>query len=254
MFTRFPRFAAALVVGGLTIGAAAPALAQDETGEETTDEAADTQHVVNLKERCQQAIARRFDSLASTQARLDDNQAITEGHHSTLDAIIDSTESGLTQLSADIAAEDNRAELVQLCTDIATDYRVYLVVLPQTYLTNGADRVDMAASHGHELLASFDAAVEAAVAAGADVEDAVALRDQAVAHLGTAESSNSGVAAGALGVTPQSFNDGPGEVVLDTVRGALQSAHTELKAGFEDGKAAVEALREAIRDVEDSST
>ncbi len=249
MTTRIPRLAAALVVGGLTIGAAAPAFAQDET----TEEEAGTEHVVNLKDRCQRAIERRLGDLATVQARLDDIEALTDGHENTLDGIIDSTESGLAQLSDDIADEDDRAELVALCTAIATDYRVYLVVLPQTHLTVGADRVDMAVDHGHDLLATFDAAVEAAITAGADVEDAVALRDQAAAHLSIAESSNSGVAAGALGVTPQSYNDGPGEVVLDTVRGALRTAHTELEAGIEDGRAAVEALRDAIHDLEDTA-
>ncbi len=249
MTIRLPRLTAALLVGGLTIGAAAPAFAQEEADESEGD----TEHVVNLRSRCQQAIERRLGDLGRTQTRIDGVEALTEGHESTLDGIIDSTESGLAQLSIDIADEDSRLELVQLCSEIATDYRVYLVVLPQTHLTVGADRVDAAAARGDELISTFDSAVEAAIAAGADVEAAVALRDQAVAHLNIAESSNSGVAAGALSVTPASYNDGPGEVILDTVRGALRTAHTELKAGLYDGKAAVKALREAIGDLEEAA-
>jgi len=245
MTIRFPRLTSALLVGGLTIGATAPAFAQ----EEEADTEGDTEHVVNLKSRCQQAIERRLGDLHRTQTRIDGIEVLTEEHENTLDGIIDSTESGLAQLSEDIAGEDNRRELVQLCTQIATSYRVYLVVLPQTHLTVGADRVDAAAARGDELIDTFDTAVEAAIAAGADVDAAVALRDQAVAHLAIAESSNSGVAAGALGVTPASYNEGPGEVILDTVRGALRAAHAELKAGVEDGKAAIQALRDAIGDL-----
>jgi len=227
MAIRFPRLTAALLVGGLTIGPTAPALAQ----EEESDTEGDTEHVINLKSRCQQAIERRLGDLSRTQARIDGIEVLTEGHETTLDGIIDSTESGLAQLSDDIADENNRLELVQLCAQIATSYRVYLVVLPQTHLTVGADRIDAAVARGHELIDAFDTAVEAAIAAGADVEAAVALRDQAVAHLAIAESSNSGVAAGALSVTPASYNDGPGEVVLD--------------------RAAIQALRDAIGDLED---
>ncbi len=249
MTIRLPRLTAALLVGGLTIGAATPAFGQEESGETEGD----TEHVVNLRSRCQQAIERRLGDLNRAQARIDGVDVLTAAHENSLDAIIDSTESGLSQLSASIADEDNRLELVQLCSQIAAEYRVYLVVLPQTHLTVGADRVDAAAARGDELISTFDETVEAAIAAGANVDAAVALRNQAVAHLDIAESSNSGVAAGALSVTPAGYNDGSGEVILDTVRGDLRTAHAELKSGLKDGKAAVHALRAAIGDLEDAA-
>ncbi len=252
MTIRFRRFAAVLLVGGLAVGTATPALAEDAEPDPRT-EGADSLSVEELKARCQQAIDRRLDDLAAGQARLDGAETLTDAHENTLDGIIDSTESGLAQLSDDLAGAEDRAIIAGLCAQIAPDYRVYLVVMPQSFITAGADRADAAAARGHTLLTTFDDAAEAAIEAGADIDDAIALRDQAAAHLAAAESSNSGVADAALGVTPASYNEGSGAAALDDMRSTLQSVRDELTAAIEDGRAAAEALRDAIHDLEDSA-
>ncbi len=254
MTIRFRRFAAVLLVGGLAIGTATPAMAEDaDTEPDPRAEGADNLSVEELKARCQHAIDRRLDDLAAGQARLDGAETLTDAHENTLDGIIDSTESGLAQLSNDLTDTEDRAIIASLCAQIAPDYRVYLVVMPQSFITAGADRADAAAARGHALLTTFDDAAEAAIEAGADIDDAIALRDQAAAHLATAESSNTGVADAALGVTPASYNEGSGAVVLDTMRSTMQSVRDELTAAIEDGRAAAEALRDAIHDLEDSA-
>jgi hypothetical protein len=123
------------------------------------------------------------------------------------------------------------------------------VVLPQAHLTVGADRADFAIDLSEALIVEFDEAVERAIEAGADVTEAVALMDQAEVHLSTADGANDGVADAVLAVTPASWNDGPGTETIDSGRSSLRTAHTELKAANDDGKAAVRALRDAVGDV-----
>ena len=252
MPTRLPRIATAVLAGSLALGVASPALA-----EETTDDP-------TLAERCLDQIDRRIGDLGTAKSRAQNATALTDSHLGTITSIIDSTEAGLGELAVAIEATDDRATLVELCTSIATDHRVYLVVLPQTHLAIGADRVEAATDRGDELIATFDAAVDAAiqagadvteavalrndaaVQAGADVTEAVALRNDAAAHLADAATTAAGVGDQVLTVTPSSWNDGPGQTVIQDSRTAVRSGHEDIKAGIQDGKAAIEALRAAI--------
>ena len=242
MTTRISRLAGALLVGGLTLGIAAPAFAEDTGAEENGDDSA-------RHRPCEAAIERRLNDLANVQIRLDGVDALTDAHEATIDGIIDSTESGLTQLAVDIDEAEGPADKLALCLTIAPDYRVYLVVMPQSHLTVASDRVDKALAVGDEIVARFDAAVDAAIAAGADVDDAVELRDAAVAHLDAAEVANSGVADSVLAVTPAGYNDGSGAATLESAREDLRGAHEQIGEGMDDGRAAIEALRDALEDL-----
>ena len=234
MPTRLPRIATAVLAGSLALGVASPALAEETTEDPT------------LAERCLDQIDRRIGDLGTAKSRAQNATALTDSHLGTITSIIDSTETGLGELAVAIEATDDRATLVELCTSIATDHRVYLVVLPQTHLAIGADRVEAATDRGDELIATFDAAVDAAIQAGADVTEAVALRNDAAAHLADAATTAAGVGDQVLTVTPSSWNDGPGQTVIQDSRTAVRSGHEDIKAGIQDGKAAIEALRAAI--------
>ena len=234
MPTRLPRIATAVLAGSLALGVASPALAEETTEDPT------------LAERCLDQIDRRIGDLGTAKSRAQNATALTDSHLGTITSIIDSTEAGLGELAVAIEATDDRATLVELCTSIATDHRVYLVVLPQTHLAIGADRVEAATDRGDELIATFDAAVDAAIQAGADVTEAVALRNDAAAHLADAATTAAGVGDQVLTVTPSSWNDGPGQTVIQDSRTAVRSGHEDIKAGIQDGKAAIEALRAAI--------
>lgn len=244
MTTRIPRLAGVFLAAGLLVGTAAPALADDDSTAETRTDDAAASH--NLKERCQQAIERRLTDLAAAQVRVAGVDAVTDAHAATINSIIDTTEAGLSAHEADLDAEDDRLEIVRLCAEIATEFRVYLVVLPQTHLTVGADRVNAAGARGDALIAAFDDAVDAAIAAGADVAEAVELRDAAAAHLAAAIEQVDGAADAVLTVTPSSYNAGGGQTVISDTRSAVRAAHDELKDGIADGHAAIKALREAL--------
>lgn len=234
MPTLLPRLATAAVAAGLTLGVAAPAVAQ----EATTDD--------GRGERCLEQIDRRLNDLATAQVRAAGVDALTDTHLATINSIIDTSEAGLADLAGQIEGTDDRETLIQLCTSVATDFRVYLVVLPQTHLAAGADRIDAAVARGGELIATFDDAVQAAIDAGADVGEAVALRDAAAAHLADAEANASGVGDQVLAVTPAAWNDGPGQVEIESSRAAVRAGHSDIRAGVEDARDALAALRAAI--------
>ncbi len=244
MRIRLPRIIGALLVAGLTLGFAGPAFAQTTTTDGT--DTATRIDVENAKDRCVQAVDRRLDTLAKAQARLDEVDFVTESHVATLESIIGRTDSGLRSLKDGIINSEDPREVRKLCLTIAPGYRVYLVVVPQVRLTAAADRISSADERIAALTARFDEAVARAKEAGADVSEAVALRDRAVEQFATAMSGVEGVADSVLAVTPAGFNEGPGAVTLDNARAAIRTSAEQMRSGWETGKAAVQALKDAI--------
>ncbi len=243
MKPRLPKLVIAVLVGILALGMTAPAFAQEvETPTPDTEESS----LPGLKARCQAAIDQRLDHLAAAQARVNRIDTLSDAHEATIDDIIDRTQSGLTRLGNRIDASTDRPVTVGLCAQIAPDYRVYLVVLPQIHLTVAADRSQVASRIGTEVLAKLDNAIARAAEAGADVTEAQAFRDVAQAALDSADAANDGVAAAVLDVTPDSYNDGDGEAVLDTARGQMRATHQALTEANEAGRAAGRALRDAL--------
>ncbi|GJM38502.1 MAG: hypothetical protein DHS20C19_18690 [Acidimicrobiales bacterium] len=245
MKSRFPTLTGALLVGCLTLGLAAPAMAQDDV--EPEDGAESEEHSLpTLKRRCHEAIDTRLDDLAKAQARVENVVALTPAHELAIDGIIDATQTGLTVLQNQVEAADEPQAVVRLCATVAPGYRVYLVVLPQTHLTVGADRSQAAVRAGSDVIDQLDEALERADAAGVDITEAQALRDQALVHLDAANAANDGIADAVLAVTPESFNNGAGGPVLDAARGDLRTTHAELQASSADAKAAAAALQDAL--------
>lgn len=249
MKSRFPTLAGAVLVGCLTFGIAAPAMAQDEGNVEAESAESQEHSLPDLKRRCHEAIDRRLDDLAKAQLRVEHVDVLTPAHEIAVDRIIDGTQTGLTLLQNQVEGADDRETLVRLCATVAPGYRVYLVVLPQTHLTVGADRSQAAVRAGNDVINTLDEALERAADAGVDISEAQALRDQALIHLDAANAANDGVADAVLGVTPESFNDGDGAAVLNEARADLRTTHAELQAGSEDAAAAAAALRDALSDL-----
>jgi hypothetical protein len=243
MKPRVPKLVIAVLIGILALGVTAPAFAQeDEAPTPDTEELS----LPGLKARCQEAIDQRLDHLAAAQARVQRVDTLSDAHEATIDDIIDRSQAGLTRLSNQIEASTDRSVTVGLCAQIAPDYRVYLVVLPQIHLTVAADRSQVATRIGAEVLAKLDEAIARAAEAGADVTEAQGFRDTAQAALEAADAANDGVAAAVLAVTPNSYNNGDGAAVLDTARTHMRATHKALVEANAAGRAAGQALRDAL--------
>lgn len=243
MNSRFTRLiAGAVLVGGVGLGVAAPAFAQEGEGTVAT---APSRDLESLKARCLAAISQRQDALGRLESAIGSAENLTDAHEATIAGIVDNTQAGLDGLGGQISAATTPEELRDLCPKIATDYRVYLVVLPQGHMTIGADAVDAVVAKSADAFSRLDEAIAEAAAAGADVTEAQAHRDAAAALIAQADSAVDGLADSVLGVTPASYNDGSGKTVLDNARATLRTTKETLKNARNELKAAVEALRGA---------
>ena len=244
MKIRTPRILGAVLVAGLTVGLAAPAFA--DTATTRPADSVSSTDTENAKVRCVQAIDRRLDTLDKVQGHLDEADFVTEDHAASLKSIIDSTNSGLRDLRDDIEGSADPDEIRVLCESIGPDYRVYLVVVPQSRLTARADRISHSQARVDDLTAKFDAAADRAKEAGIDVSEAVALRDQAVDQFDAAYSTVEGVADSVLAVTPAGYDEGPGQVTLQVASESISTSLGQLQSAHTTGQEAVQALKEAI--------
>ena len=76
-------------------------------------------------------INRRFETLTDLSSKISSSKVITSSDAAALQSEISSTRAGLTSLKATIDAETNIAALKADIVKIATDYRVYLLVVPR---------------------------------------------------------------------------------------------------------------------------
>jgi hypothetical protein len=171
------------------------------------------------------------------------SKVLTSSDAAALQAEISSTTSGLTSLKAAIDSETNVAALKADIVKIATDYRVYLLVVRQVNLVNGADGVAAAQAKFATVNTTLTARIAAAKAAGKDTKAAQADLDAMNASVTAAAGLAAPLPATLLALTPAQYNAGTAGPVMDNAKTALGQARDDLKSALASAKACREALK-----------
>lgn len=257
MNTNLARLLSLGLAGLLLVGTAAPALAADDPVSDARQrdgrcaEAwrafATDPTIAEGKALGDCEIDRRLDDLGKVRDRVVASKVMTDQHKATSLRIVDRTTAGLRELRAEIHRDATLASLTEDLRRIATDFRVYVVVIPQVHLTNAADAVDAVGGHFDRFAEKAAGYIERAKAAGHDTSAAELALASMKAHVASAEDKVDGLADKVLDLTAADWNDGSAKPVLDQARRDLRVARDELRAARVDAKAVVEALR-ALRD------
>jgi hypothetical protein len=226
---------------GLTATASAqepsdePALVGDGCVPDARIEAARTRILRGIDNRLQ-----RVDRLQAAVAATD---TLTDAHHATIDGTLAGDESGLTALRATVAGEVDGCALADEGRSVVDDFRIYVVVTPQTRLALGGDRVAGAADRIDQLEQRMSDAIAAAEADGQDVSDAQAAFDVFVAEAGSAIDSATPVGDAVLALSPADWPD--------TARPVLEDGRADLRSSVEHlrtARAAAQDVRDALHD------
>jgi hypothetical protein len=187
-------------------------------------------------------ISRRLATLASLSSKVAAARAIAPADAATLAAEIAAEGSGLTALKARIDAETTlpalRADLVR----IVTEYRVYVLVVPQVNLTIAADAVAAAQGKFAQISTALAARIAAAQAAGRDTTAAQASLATMRAAVDAAVALVRPLPAQLLALTPAQFNAGTAPVIT-AARTAIGRARDDLKAAATAARACLQALK-----------
>jgi hypothetical protein len=189
-------------------------------------------------------IDRRLTTLAALSTRVSSARALLGTHASTLAAEIAGERSGLIGLRAHVAADTTliavRADLVR----IVTEFRVYVLVVPQVNLTIAADAVVAAKAKFDQIGTALAARIATAAAAGRDTTAAQAALDAMNASVAAAVALAGPIPGQILPLTPAQFNAGTAGPVITAARTALAGARDDLKAAAASAKACLQALKQ----------
>jgi hypothetical protein len=188
-------------------------------------------------------INRRFATLDQLASRVSASKVLTSSHAAALTAEIGATKSGLTSLKATIDGESSVPALRVDIAKIATDYRVYVLLVPKANLVSAADAVIASQTTFSKINANLAARIAAARAAGKDVTAAQADLDKMNAAVTAAVGLASPLPAALLPLTPAQYNGGTAGPILTNARTALGHARDQLKAARADAKACRDALK-----------
>ncbi len=259
---RRSRFLARLVSIGLAgivlAGSAAPALAAHEPQRDTASHrdgrCAAEWRAFHDEPTVREGIAlgdceieRRLHDLDVVHDRVLASRVMSDRHKAAVIRIIDRTTAGLVELRREIHANDTLPALIEDLRRIASDFRVYLLVIPQAHLTNAADAVVAIGKRFDTFDERASAYIERAKNAGYDTtaaEEALAAMNR---HVAAAEELVDGLADAALDLTPADWNDGTAKPVLDEARRDLRAARDHLREARAAARDVIEALR-ALRD------
>jgi hypothetical protein len=188
-------------------------------------------------------INRRFATLTDLSSKISASKVITSSDASALQAEISSTRSGLTSLKATIDAETDLKALRTDIEKIATDYRVYLLVVPQVNLVNGADGVLAAQPKFADINTKLTAAIAKAKAAGKETAAAQTDLNAMNASVTAAVGLAGPVPAALRPLTPAQYNGGTAGPIIKNARTALGQARDDLKSAVASAKACRDALK-----------
>lgn len=188
-------------------------------------------------------IDRRFASLTVLSSKVSSSKVLTPADAAALQAEISATRTGLSALKATIDAETSIPALKADIVKIATEFRVYLLVIPQVNLTNAADAVLAAQAKFATVNTNLAAKIAAAKAAGKDTTAAQTDLDAMNAAVTAAAGLAGPLPAQLLALTPAQYNAGTAGPVLKTARANLVAARNDLKTAVADAKACRAALK-----------
>jgi hypothetical protein len=188
-------------------------------------------------------INRRFATLTTLSSKISSSKVMTSSDAAALQSEISSTRSGLTALKATIDAETSIPVLKLDIVRIATQFRVYLLVVPQVHLVNAADAVAVAQTKFATVNTNLQARINAENAAGKNTAAAQADLDAMNASVTAAANLASPLPAALLPLTPAEYNGGTAGPILANARTALGQARDDLKSALADAKACRDALK-----------
>jgi hypothetical protein len=239
----------ALMTAVASASVAVPALAQTD-GPPTRMSEYDVERPLeadaeSVKARAQEAIDRRLATIGRLVLRVTDHPHVTGQHHDDLLAELGRSEAGLRALSNEIAQSTTIEELRVLVPKIATDFRIYLVLVPKVHQVLGSDSLVASGARLDGVAESLAAWIDRAIEKGADASVAVAHLEDMTTKLSRALAVGGPVADAVLPLVPADWPV-PAADILAQGRADLAEARQFLREARHSAQQAVQALREAL--------
>ncbi len=201
-----------------------------------------------IKKEGAAAIDDREAQLAKLAGRL--SQAPNCDSSGKIAGVISADQPALRELGAKLAADTNVPAAVKHFKSIFEDYRVYLVVTPQAYVTAACGHIQKAVTSLNDLHSKLDERVRQAEAGGADMSAAKAALSDMATKLSDASSRASSANSALEAIGPDHGDLAVAQSNWEAVSKArtdLTSAYGALKTAARDARTVLDALKSGAR-------
>ncbi|HLY14792.1 MAG TPA: hypothetical protein VKR24_10610 [Candidatus Limnocylindrales bacterium] len=188
-------------------------------------------------------IDRRLIDLSSLSTAAADDATLTSADRSTISHTISRSRSGLKSLDSKLAHDSTISTLGPDLDAITNDYRVYVLVIRQSWQAGAADGELAAVKALGTADGKLGAAIDVAKAAGYDTSAAETARAALEADTSSAAALIHGLASKVLALTPAQYDAGTAGPIMDDAGQSLASAYDSLVAARAQAQSAVDALQ-----------
>jgi len=231
---RFLTVAAATATAALVATTPALAATSPSPSAPPTGRTCSADRLTYVQARVDAAVKHRQVTIDRLTSALAARTHVTAGHRSTLSSTFAADRTGLTAVDAKVQADTTCGQAVTDGRTVVTDYRVYLLLVPQTHLVAASDTGTWAAGQ----LTAAEPKAQAAIDALTDPQEKASAQAKLYdmkTHLGAATAALSGVADAMLAINP---TDIPAQLAtIDGYRAQVASARTDLAQAVADARA-----------------
>jgi hypothetical protein len=179
------------------------------------------------------AVSKREVTINQLTAALAKRSHVSDAHRSTLSGLFTSDATGLQTVNATVHADTTCKQAVTDGRTVVTNFRVYMLLAPQTHLVAASDT----GTYGAGRLTAVEPKLQAGIDAISDPTkkaQAQAAFEDLVAQAKTATDDFAGVGDAVLALTPATMP--AGQSTLDVERAKVTSGRTAVTAAVQDAK------------------
>lgn len=226
----------ATVIALITLHATAAAL--------TTTSSATTGLLTTIINAGNGEISRRLTTLNNLTSVINSAQYLTASDKSSLSSEVTTEVSDLTSLKTKLDAETTISAATADDTAVITEYRVYLLVVPQVYIVISADNQQSVEAALSKAATGFQSAITTAQNAGKNVTTLQSELSSLNSQVTAAQAISSNMETTVVGITPTTFNGN--ETILTGDYNKLLTAQTDNEAAINDANQLLTGLQALI--------
>jgi hypothetical protein len=177
-------------------------------------------------------ISRRLTTLNSLATGINSAQHLSSSDKSSLSSEVSTETAGLNTIQTKLNAETTVSEAVADDTDVITEYRVYVLVVPKVYIVIAADNQQSVEAALTKAASGFQAVLTNAQNAGKNVSSLQPLLSDLNSRVTAANSISSNMESSVVSLQPSDYNSDHTLLVGDY--NTLQTAQSDNQAALND--------------------
>ena len=230
-----------ILLNSATFAAAKPLSSAANNPAAQTLTAVQQQDLATLKSKGTEEINRRITSLKEAIAKVNASSKLSSSDKTYLLSEDNTELTGLTTLETTLNSETQLSAARTDVQSIFSDYRVYALVLPKTWLVTVSDGEVNVAAQLTALSTKIQTKITTDKNAGKNVDALQTQLNSMIATVNSAQTTAAAVQAKVLNLQPSDYNSD--HTILSGYKAQLQTVHTDNQTAYNDAKNIITSLK-----------